>query len=206
MPAYFNLSVEFSRYEIDFDTIKMLMHYLDYAGLKFKCGIMESADNSADEINNWNQKKLEDNYTLGYKDNRSNDYKQACFEYGGFSEIRGFFLNNSPAEKEFTFELVIPEDEVLAEDGTYREKAVEKLKDFARILFIMPQVRTIQTGLEESSGIVPEKEIMEGKMPSAYPFAIVSEKMFAQLNADDYEAEHINAGGVIIIPKKRKIK
>ena len=206
MPAYFSLSAEFSRYEIDFDTIKMLMHYLDYAGLKFKCGVMESKNDSAEEINKWNQKKLEDNYTLGYKDNRSNDYKQACFEYSGFSEIRGFFLNNSPVEKEFEFKLVIPEEEVIAEDGTYRAEAVEKLKDFARILFIMPQVRTIQTGIEKNEGIVSEKDIMEGKMPSAYPFAIVSEKMFGHLNEDDYEAEHINAGGVMIIPKKHKVK
>lgn len=205
MPAYFSMSVEFSRYELDFDTVKMLKSYLDYAGLKFKCGVNESENNSVEEINDWNQKKLEDNYTLGYTDHRSNDYKQACFEYGGFSEIRGFFINGSPTEKEFEFMLVIPEEEVKNDDGSYKADAVQKLKDFARILWVMPQIRTIQTGLETTDGITPEKDIITGSAPSAYPFAIVSQKMFGMLNADEYEAEQINAGGVIVIPKNRKI-
>ena len=51
MPAYFSLSVEFSRYEIDYDTVKMLKSYLDYAGLRFKCGVNESENESIDEIN-----------------------------------------------------------------------------------------------------------------------------------------------------------
>lgn len=205
MPAYFSLSVEFSRYEIDYDTVKMLKSYLDYAGLRFKCGVNESENESIDEINDWNQKKLEDNYTLGYTDHRSNDYKQACFEYGGFSEIRGFFLNGSPTEKEFEFMLVIPEEEVVNDDGSYKADAIQKLKDFARILWVMPQIRTIQTGIETSDGITPENEIIAGEKPSAYPFAVISQKMFGMLKAEDYEAEQINAGGVIIIPKNRKI-
>jgi len=206
MGACFSLSVEFSRYELDFDTIKMLMKYLDYAGLKFKSGYSESANNSADEINDWNQKKLEDNYTLAYKDGRENDYKQACFEYGGFSEIRGFFVNGSPTEKEFEFDLVIPEEEVLNEDGSYKAEAVAKLKDFARILWIMPQIRSVQTQLELSGEMVSESEILEGRAPSAYPFAIVSQKMFSKLDSDKYESEQINAGGVMITPKSRNIK
>ena len=205
MPAYFSLSVEFSRYEIDYDTVKMLKSYLDYAGLRFKCGVNESENESIDEINDWNQKKLEDNYTLGYTDHRSNDYKQACFEYGGFSEIRGFFLNGSPTEKEFEFMLVIPEEEVVNDDGSYKADAIQKLKDFARILWVMPQIRTIQTGIETSDGITSESEIIAGEKPSAYPFAVISQKMFGMLKAEDYEAEQINAGGVIIIPKNRKI-
>ena len=205
MPAYVSLSVEFSRYEIDYDTVKQLKSYLDYAGLKFKCGVNESEKDSIEEINDWNQKKLEDNYTLGYTDHRFNDYKQACFEYGGFSEIRGFFINGSPTEKEFEFMLAIPEEEVMNDDGSYKAEAVQKLKDFARILWAMPQIRTIQTGTEQTEGITPENEIMTGVKPAAHPFAIVSQKMFGMLNADDYDAEQINAGGVIIVPKNRKI-
>ncbi|MBR1823647.1 MAG: hypothetical protein IJ779_05380 [Ruminococcus sp.] len=201
MPAYISLSVEFSRYELDYDTVKMLKSYLDYAGLRFKCGVNESENESIEEINDWNQKKLEDNYTLGYTDHRSNNYKQACFEYGGFSEIRGYFINGAPTEKEFKFTLVFPEEEVVNEDGSYKADAVQKLKDFARILWVMPQIRTIQTEREESEGITPENEILTGVKPSACPFAIVSQKMFGMLKAEDYDAETINAGGVIIVPK-----
>ena len=205
MPAYFSIYVEFSRYELDYDTVKKLFSYLDFAGLKFKGGFHESKDNSVDEINDWNQKKLEDNYVLGYTEEASNDYKQFCFEYGGFSEVRGFFMNGNPTEKEFELNIIIPEDEVINEDGSYKANAVQKLKDFARILWVMPEVRTIQTGLELGEGSVPESDIMAGSAPSAYPFAIVSQKMFSQMKQDDYDFEEINAGGVIVIPKKCNI-
>lgn len=205
MPAYVSMSVEFSRYELDYDTIKKLKSYLDYAGLKFKCGYQESENDSIDDINDWNQKKLEDNYSLGYTDHRSNDYKQACFEYGGFSEIRGYFINGEPTEKEFKFTLVFPEEEVINDDGTYKADAVQKMKDFARILWVMPEIKTIQTELEESDGITPETDILAGAKPSAYPFAIISLKMLGQLDKDDYDCEEINAGGVIVVPKKRTI-
>ena len=205
MPAYFSLSVEFSRYELDFDTLKALKAYLDHAGLKFKSGVKESEKDSIEEINDYNQKKLEDNYVLGYTDDRTEDYKQALYEYGGFSEVRGFFVNGSPTEKEYEYILVIPEEEVRNDDGTYKADAVQKLKELVTKLWLMPQIRSIQTGLESTEGIIPENDIKAGTAPSAHPFAVVSQKMFTALNKDDYESEQINAGGVIIIPKSRKI-
>ena len=129
------------------------------------------------------QKKLEDNYTLGYTDHRSNDYKQACFEYGGFSEIRGFFINGSPTEKEFEFMLAIPEEEVMNDDGSYKAEAVQKLKDFARILWVMPQIRTIQTGTEQTEGITPENEIMTGVKPATDGFRSLVPFLTEQLTA-----------------------
>ena len=205
MPAYFSLSVEFSRYELDFDTLKALKAYLDNAGLKFKSGVKESEKDSIEDINDWNQKKLEDNYVLGYTDDRTEDYKQALYEYGGFSEVRGFFVNGSPTEKEYEYILVIPEEEVRNDDGTYKADAVQKLKELVTKLWLMPQIRSIQTGLESTDGITAEKDLKTGTAPSAHPFAVVSQKIFAVLNKEDYDAEQINAGGVIIIPKSRKI-
>ena len=115
-------------------------------------------------------------------------------------------MNGSPTEKEFELNIIIPEDEIVNEDGNFKADAVQKLKDFARILWVMPQVRTIQTGLEMIEGSVPESEIMTGSAPSAYPFAIVSQKMFGHLKKEDYDFEEINAGGVIVIPKNRVIQ
>ena len=205
MPAYFSMIMEFSRYELDFDNMKELHHYLKYAGLEFTGGAWHAEDFSLEQIIEWNQKKLEGDFVLGYDENADNDYKQMNFSYGGFSEVRGFIMNNEPAHGEYIFTLLIPEDEVFISDDTYKKDAVEKLKALATILWILPKTRTIQTELELSGDVAPEKDIREGAFPAAYPFAIVSEKQFGNMDTSGYTAEHINAGGVILTPKRVKL-
>ena len=205
MPAYFSMIMEFNRGELDFDNMKELSHYLKYAGLEFKDGAWNAAKESLDEIMDWNQKKLEEDFVLGYDEDASNDYKQMYFSYGGFSEVRGFIMNEEPMRGEFTFTLLIPQDEVYISEHTYKKEAVEKLKALATILWILPKTRTLQTELELCEGISPEIDIRGGALPAAYPFAIVSEKQFGNMDASKYTAEHINAGGVILTPNWVKL-
>ncbi len=205
MPAYFSMIMEFSRAELDFDNMKELWHYLKYSGLEFKSGVYNAEKDTIEDILDWNQKKLEEDFELGYDENADNDYKQMCFNYGGFSEVRGFIMNENPIRGEYTFTLLIPEDEVFISDNTYKKEAVEKLKALATILWILPKTRTLQTELELCEGIAPEMDIKEGALPSACPFAIVSEKQFGRMDTADYTAEHINAGGVILTPKRVKL-
>ena len=205
MPAYFSMKMEFSRAELDFDNMKELYHYLKYAGLEFKSGAFSAENDTIEDILEWNQKKLEKDFVLGEDEHYENGYKQMYFSFGGFSEVRGILFNQDPVEREYLFELIVPEDEVTADGVTYKKEAVEKLKALATILWVLPKMRTLQTELENGKGITPEAEIKEGKAPAACPFAIVSEKQFGNMDTSAYNAEHINAGGVILMPKNIKL-
>ncbi len=205
MPAYFSLIMEYSRAELDFDNMKELTAYIKHAGLEFKGGTYHSANDTLEDIMEWNQKKLEEDFELDYDENADNDYKQMCFSYGGFSEVRGFIMNEEPIRGEYIFILLIPQEEVHAEGHTYRKEAVEKLKALAAKLWILPKTKTVQTQLELGEDIVPEIDIKEGAEPSACPFAIVSEKQFGRMDTANYTVEHIEYGGVILIPKDIKL-
>ena len=63
----------------------------------------------------------------------------------------------------------------------------------------------MQTELELGEGISPEEDIRDGALPSACPFAIVSEKRFGHMDTANYDAEHIEYGGVILTPKDIKL-
>jgi len=205
MPAYFSMIMEFSRAELDFDNMKELCAYIKHAGLEFKGGAYNAENETLEDIMDWNQKKLEDDFELGYDEDSSNDYKQMYFSYDGFSEIRGFIMNEEPIRGEYTFTLLIPEDEVAIDPKTYKKEAVDKLKEIASKLWILPKTRTLQTELELGEGIVPDEDIRDGALPSACPFAIVSEKRFGHMDTADYTAEHIAYGGVILTPNWVKL-
>ena len=205
MPAYFSLIMEYSRAELDFDNMKELTAYIKHAGLEFKNGAYHAENDTIEDIMDWNQKKLEEDFELGYDEDSSNDYKQMCFNYDGFSEVRGFIMNEEPIRGEYTFTLLIPQEEVHVEGDTYRKEAVEKLKALAAKLWILPKARTMQTELELGEGITTEMDIRDGAAPSACPFAIVSEKQFGRMDTADYTAEHIEYGGVILTPKRVKL-
>lgn len=205
MPAYISVIMEFSRYELDFDNMKELNAYIKHAGLEFKGGAWDAEGMSLEEITDLNQKKLEEDFVLGYDEDSKNDYKQMHFSFGGFSEVRGFIMNQMPEKNEYIFSVLIPQDEVYEGENTYRKEAVEKLKAMASKLWVHPKARTIQTELEVCEGIVPEQKIKDGELPSAFPFAIVSEKQFANMDTSEYTAEHIEYGGVILTPKRVKL-
>ena len=185
--------------------MKELTAYIKHAGLEFKGGLKGYENESMEDIMDWNQKKLEEDFELGYDEDASNDYKQMRFEYDGFSEVRGFIMNEEPIRGEYIFTLLIPQEEVHVEGDTYKKEAVEKLKAIATKLWILPKARTMQTELELGEGITTEMDIRDGAAPSACPFAIVSEKQFGRMDTADYTAEHIEYGGVILTPKRVKL-
>lgn len=205
MPAYFSMIMEFSRAELDFDNMKELIAYIKHAGLEFKGGAYNAENETLEDIMDWNQKKLEEDFELGYDEDSFNDYKQMYFNYGGFSEVRGFIMNEEPIRGEYTFTLLIPEEEIVIDAKTYKKDAVDKLKAMASKLWILPKTRTMQTELELGGGISPEEDIRDGALPSACPFAIVSEKRFGHMDTANYDAEHIEYGGVILTPKDIKL-
>lgn len=205
MPAYVSMTFEYSRLELDYDNMKELTAYIRHAQLEFKGGVGEYENETLEEIMDYNQKKLEENFVLGSGEDKKNDYKQMRFGYEGFSEIRGYISNNYPADREYSFTLLFPEEEVMAEKGVYRTEAVAKMKNIASLLWILPKTRTVQTELETGDGILTEQQIKDGAAPSVCPLAIVCEKQFGQMDTDPYTDDHIYAGGALLMPKDIKL-
>ena len=50
MPAYFSMTMEFSRAELDFDNMKELTAYIKHAGLEFKGGLKGYENESMEDI------------------------------------------------------------------------------------------------------------------------------------------------------------
>ncbi|WP_028518654.1 hypothetical protein [Ruminococcus flavefaciens] len=205
MPAYISMTFEYSRLELDYDNMKELLAYIKHAGLEFKSGSGNCENETIEDILEYNQKKLEQNFVLGSDESRENDYKQMIFGYEGFSEIRGYISNNYPADREYSFTLLFKEEEVAAERGVYKTEAIAKMKNIASLLWILPKTRTVQTEFETSDGIRTEQEIKDGAAPSVCPLAIVSEKQFGHMDTAAYTDDHIYAGGVLIMHKDIKL-
>ena len=201
MPAYFNMSLEFRRKDIFPTFTSDFQKLLQKAGLKFQSGFWGSENNSLDEILAWNQKHLEDNFELGFKEHYSQDYKQMLFTYDSFSYVRGFWLNNHPTKSEFTFEIIIPESEILEYyDGIhYRQQMVDVLVASALELWQSPLVKSIQTGLEIWSGVSSAAQIRSGKMPFVYPFAIVPDCFWEQMKDKGFRMKRVDSEGMLLM-------
>ena len=126
MPAYFNLSVLFRRNGLYPTFVKDFYTMLDKAGMKFRSGYWGFEEDSLEETIEWNQQKLEEDFNLGFTEHHSHDYKQVIYRFGGYSEVRGFWMNNYPEDGEFTYEIIIPESDVLS---ALRKRALRNFWD-----------------------------------------------------------------------------
>lgn len=177
MPAYFNLSVQFRRDSLYPTFVKDFYTELDKAGMKFFSGYWGYEEDSLEETIEWNQRKLEADFNLGFTEHCSHDYKQVVYKLSGYSEVRGFWMNNYPEDGEFTYEIIIPESDVLAKGYpvSFKEERIEELLGFSKRVWQFPPVRAIQTGLEIEDDSTSLAELAQGGCPNAWPFAIVEE-------------------------------
>ena len=175
MPAYFDMTLQFLRKDLypgfvaDFDA------HLERSGLVFGDGFWEDEGLSQGEIAVWNQKKLEADFVLGMTTHRSHDYKQTLYGFGGYGEVRGYWMNQYPAEGAFTYLIIIPESEVL-EEGIliFRPQAAAEaqLRELAEKLWQFPAVKAIQTGMEEDDH-TKLRMLRKGVPACVRPFAIL---------------------------------
>lgn len=208
MPAYFNMSLEFQRKDIYPMFTRDFQELLQKAGLKFQSGFWGSENNSLEEILEWNQNHLEDNFKLGFKEHYSQNYKQMLFTYNDFTHVRGFWFNKYPLESEFTYEIIIPELEILAYDWDsqpgkeygicYNKQAVSILVNSALELWKSPLVKSIQTGLEAMDGVSSAAEMRLGKEPFVYPFAIVPDCFWEQMKDKGFQMERVHPEGMLL--------
>ena len=173
MPAYFEMSLQFLRKDLypgfvaDFDAV------LEKSGLKFKAGYWNEEGRTRKEIAAWNQKKLEADFKPGYAEHYTHNCKQTLYDFGNYEEVRGYWMNQYPADGIFTYVILIPESEVLACNLTFRADAAAELIELAKRLWQFPPVRSIQTGLALSDPPLSPSELRRGIPPDACPFVIL---------------------------------
>lgn len=178
MPAYFNISVQVLRSDIYGSIIGDFYAALENAGLKFKSGFWGCENNSPDEIITWNQSKLEQDFRLGLTERHINDYRQVLFDFADFPPVRVFMMNNYPEKETFSFELLIPEAEVIDCEYPLKFKTnrLFPLIKAAKLIWQLPFVQTIQTGTEADSAAVGITALKSEKCgPHISPFAITEE-------------------------------
>jgi len=180
MSTYFNITFEFNKGSTAIiDSYNALIR----SGLVFKCGCFECENDTFEDIVNWNQSKLNENFVLGYTEHPSHDYKQMCFEYSDFSEVRLYIMNDKKSST-FTLKLIIPEKDL----GEYNEEhsegkinyiwiqkveKMEQLKQLAKKIWKYSKVLTIQTGWELSDEPPKYADISIKNPIQAEPFSII---------------------------------
>lgn len=200
MPAYFSLTFELNKSQ---DAVSTFCETLIHSGLVFKSGYWGFENDSFDDIIIWNQKKLDEDFELGYTEHHSHDYKQMLFDFFDFSEVR-LFVMNYRKKRTFSFELIVPEDDLLdyteENEGKYsvrrKTERMEQLKSVAKKMWVGTAALAIQTGWEESDIPPSAVEIAKGIKPQIEPFCIINSSSYEKEPALVYE--YIERSGVLI--------
>jgi len=208
MPEYFSLILSIKkkdRYEHLFEDF---VDRLQKTGFVFKSGYWGAEKETLEDIAAWNSKKLSADYELSYDEHYSKGYKQICWDYHGFSEVR-LFIVNSKDEEAFSFEIIIPESEFVKfrkKRAIYDPQIIDDLKKLACELWQWNCISAIQTALELSDGDISVEEMENGKCPSAEPFAIIPESFLKESCLEGFEVMHIDRDGILIEEKNVAIK
>lgn len=173
MPCYFSMDLVFRRKDLCPTFVAGFHDALTQAGLPFRSGFWGCEGSTLPEIIVWNQGKLEDDFRLGFTEHYAHGYRQVLFDCGGFSEVRGFWQNQCPGAEQFSFYIIVPEDDMLT-DGWQLPFLVPRVRHWAavaeRLWNAFPPIRSIQTGLEASP---PAADLDRGQAPQVLPFAIL---------------------------------
>lgn len=205
MPAYFSLTFELHK---SHHAIRGFCEALIRSGLVFKSGYWGFENDSFDDIITWNQKKLDENFVLGYSEHYSHNYKQIQFDYFDFSEVR-LFIMNKRRKHTFSFDLIVPEDDLWdyteEKEGKYfmhlKTERMEQLKSVAKKMWVGTAVLAIQTGWECSDAPPSSGKIERGIKPQAEPFCIINSSTFEKESVFVYE--YIERSGVLIEDKTK---
>ena len=198
MPAYFSLVLSIKKKENNKRLFKDFVGLLEDSGFRFKSGYMDCAGDTLKDIVKINTEKLLADFELASDEDMSHDYRQSMWEFGGFSEVR-MFIVNFREDDYFTFEIIVPEDEVYDYDADprYKAEAVSALKSVALALWKRKYVMAIQTCLETDSAVGPDM-MLEGEKPSVKPFAIVPASYLKENRNGSFLYTNVRRKGVLI--------
>lgn len=201
MPAYFNISLQFKREDIYDNFMNDFYTALNIAGLKFLHGCGCDNEISQQQIVEWNQHKIEQNFALGFTEHCSHDYKQSYFDFGEYTEVRGFWLNNYPEYDMFCYEIIIPESDVLTLecDTIFQQQKIDELLELSKEIWQFPYVKAIQTGLEFDDDTIAITDIEKGEYPNISPFAIVEKENIQFINSEHYVNQSLGKRNGILL-------
>lgn len=153
-----------------------------------------------EEIIRFNQRRLDENFELGFQENGSNDYKQVRFKRPEYQEVRGFWVNMAE-EGEIGFCLIVPESDMIrtkTRGWYFRKGQLEPIIRMAAAMWDFEGMAAIQTGLELDDTVTLE-ELEAGKEPCIRPFAILPPKFMKSEYLKKYRIFHINRNGILIL-------
>lgn len=200
MPSYFSINIECNRNKLYPALVSDFYNTLIDCGFEFKSGFMESEKDTLTDIVAWNQIKLNQNYEPVEGEDSAEDYKQICFEHSAFSEVRMFMINYKQ-EREFMFCIIIPEDDLITWKSIipiFDEGRVEILTKAMGKVWELPFVDVIQTAVERCEFLPSMKEIMEGELPSAMPFAYIPKSLSNIRIERQYETQDVSDNGFLL--------
>lgn len=125
MPAYFNISVQFKRYDLYPSFVKDFHAVLDENGMVFRSGYWGFEDDSLEGIIRWNQRKLEEDFNLGFTEHHIHDYKQVIYSFGSYSDV---LMKGYPVR--------------------FKKEKMGEFLELSKEIWQFPPVRAMQTGLE----------------------------------------------------------
>lgn len=178
MATYFCITFEYSKNRLTNHTVSEFYYNLINNGFSFKGGYCGSEKNTLEEIINWNQQKLNDDFQLEYTEHYTHDYKQVLFNLYGFSVARLFILNLKKNDY-FSFELIIPEDDFLQIKRGRKRKVIrlydrmEYIKELIEKMWNTDTFNYINTTWESTSGYSPVNDLKNNKEPIIQPYAII---------------------------------
>ena len=199
MPCYFSIGLVFRRRDL-FPTFVADFHdALTRAGLPFRSGFWGCEDSALPEIIAWNQAKLEGDFRLGFTEHHSHGYQQVLFDCDGFSEVRGFWQNRCPGADQFSFYIIVPEDDLLT-GGWQLPFLAPRARYWAavaeRLWNAFPPIRSIQTGLEDSP---PAADPDWGQAPQVLPFAVLPAADERLLPPERFTRKALDRDGVLVL-------
>ena len=204
MPAYFTLTMQFEKKRIHPDFVKEVYSQMISCGFDFKSGYMIHENASLDEIIDWNQKRIDVGFVLGYTQHYKHDYMQILFQTEYYSELRGYWMYFD----EVAFNLIIPEGSIMTSEGSdcFVEEKIIPVKKLAIKMWEAGIVDAIQTSVELSDGCYSLSSVLSGNGISIIPFAILPENAFACFPDNYFKnkeivSSRIGKHGVFLEPK-----
>ena len=200
MPAYFSMTLQFENKKLKPYFVEELYSKIISCGFEFKSGYWFHENASLREIIDWNQNLLEQGFELGYDQHVKHDYMQILFDSEMYSEFRGFWMYS---DEQITFNLIIPESDILNQEGgnAFVDKKVFPVKGLALFLWESISVDVIQTHLELEGGCFSLAEVSRGENISVSPFAILRGDYFKKFPLKHFEDDiltELKDGGVLI--------
>lgn len=200
MPAYFSIIIDIKK-ENKYDGIFAdFVEVLKKNGFVFKSGFWGFENQPLEEIISWNEERLKEDFELGLDEHYSHGYRQICWDYHDFSEVRSYILNNRD-RNHFSINIIIPENDFIAyEKGKeiYDNEIVRDLFELAVDIWEWGYVETIQTELELSDPPAMLESVENGEGPLVEPFAIIPLKYYSDLFGEKYRKQIIGRDGILL--------